>query len=178
MLIVAALQRQNLLPRGFSVLSVSIPANDKNFSAVLYPNRSLSKAGYYIIMTIVGLANLALAVLFILLSAWPVPVIFLTVFLAVWLAFELSFRNAQAYERIDITEEEMRILHVYPLGRRRETFFHPFWARVDLIKRKRRPSTIEISSKDQSIVVGSFLAPSERPRLAASLKDALHRIRA
>lgn len=158
-------------------MSLSIPAQDKNFSAVLYPNRSLSKRGYILIMAVVGAVNIGFAVYFAMLAAWPMLFFCLIDFLAVWLAFELSFRNAQAYERIDITEEEMRILHVDPLGRRHETVFHPFWVRVQTIKHKRRPASIRISSKGQSLVVGAFLAPSERPRLAAALKQALARAR-
>ena len=156
-------------------MSQSSDIPGKVFSAVLYPNQSLSLRGYWLVMSVVGAVNLAFGAFFASVGAWPALFILLIVFLSVWLAFELSYQNARQFERIDISENEMRVLKVDPNGNEQCAFFQPYWTRIEVAKHDRRPAEIFVTSKDKTVIVGSFLAPSERPRLVRSLELALMR---
>src|SRR5258708_22310158 len=73
------------------------------FSAVVTPHRSLSHAGFLIVMAAVGGISFVAGTAFLLLGAWPVFGFFgLDVLLVYW-AFRVNYRAAAALEEVTVT---------------------------------------------------------------------------
>lgn len=147
------------------------------FGATLHPHRSLSPAGFRVLMAVLTISFLGIGLVFYLAGAWPV-VGFCGLELAlVYLFFKVNFRDLRRYETIRLTESELEICRVAPDGRAERVAFQPYWLRVSLEDRAGRSSRLVLSSHGQDEAVGSFLAPEEREQLARALSDALARQR-
>src|SRR5215468_60990 len=101
------------------------------FSAVVTPHRSLSHAGFLIVMAAVGGVSFVAGTVFLLLGAWPVFGFFgLDVLLVYW-AFRANYRAAAAYEEVTVTPTELRVRKVSHRGRVSEWSFNPLWVRLE-----------------------------------------------
>jgi uncharacterized membrane protein len=148
------------------------------YEAILYPNRSLPAGGFLAVMAVVIGANLTMGVWFYALGAWPViGFCGLDVFL-VWLAFRLSYRQGRLHERVRITEGSMWVARVLPSGHETRWKLLPHWTRVDIDRPIEHESQVRLTSKGQTLVLGSFLSPEERGAFADALAKALARFRA
>lgn len=146
------------------------------FDAVLYPHRSLPPQGFMVLMLLLSGVSFAAGVSFVLIGAWPVFGYFGLDVLLVYLAFRASYRSARMHELVRLTEDALTIERVGRRGERRRWQFQPFWLRVVLEERD-ETNRLVLTSHGRELVVGGFLAPTERENLAAALKDALHRWR-
>src|SRR6266566_9039564 len=87
------------------------------FSAVVTPHRSLSRAGFLIVMAALGGISFVAGTAFLLLGAWPVFGFFgLDVLLVYW-AFRANYRAAAAFEEVSVTPSELRFRKVSYHGR-------------------------------------------------------------
>ena len=148
------------------------------FDAVLYPNRSLPKTGFRAVMAIVIVSNLIFGTYFFLQGAWPVVGFCGLDVLAVWVAFKLSYAQGRLRERVRITREDMWIARVLPSGHETRWRLQPYWTRVFIERPVGHESQVQVTSRGQTLILGSFLAPEERDRFAAALSDALGKARA
>src|SRR5215469_11951254 len=82
-----------------------------HMDAVLTPTRSLSRSGLYVLLGVLALFNLLVAILFLVMGAWPAPVFLGIDFMAVLLAFHLSYRQARRRERVQVSADEVRVVH-------------------------------------------------------------------
>lgn len=146
------------------------------FDAVLYPHRSLPPQGFLVLMLLLGAASFAAGVSFVLMGAWPVFGYFGLDVLLVYLAFRASYRSARMHEWVRLTEDTLTVEHVGQRGERRRWQFQPFWLRV-VLEEHDETNRLVLTSHGRELVVGGFLAPSERKNLAIALKDALLRWR-
>src|SRR5215475_7576317 len=79
------------------------------FAARLTPHRSLSQAGFVLVMAVLGAVSFAAGIVFLLIGAWPVFGFFgLDVLLVYW-AFRANYRAAAAYEDVVVTPSELRV---------------------------------------------------------------------
>ncbi|MFC2951446.1 DUF2244 domain-containing protein [Marinicaulis aureus] len=147
------------------------------FDAVLSPNRSLPNAGFAAVMTIVILSNLAFGTYFFLKGAWPVVGFCGLDVFAVWLAFKLSYRQGRLRERVRVTEDEMWVARVLPSGHETRWRLQPFWTRVFIERPIGHESQVRVTSRGQTLILGSFLSPDERGRFAEALSNALGKAR-
>src|SRR5216684_3519452 len=92
------------------------PAHAELFSALLTPHRSLSRAGFLVLMAFLSFVSFAAGLAFWLMGAWPVLGFFGLDVLAVYLAFRINFRHARASEEIRITPSELRLRRVSHRG--------------------------------------------------------------
>jgi uncharacterized membrane protein len=144
------------------------------FSAVVTPHRSLSHAGFLIVMAAVGGVSFVAGTAFLLLGAWPVFGFFgLDVLLVYW-AFRANYRAAAAFEEVTITASELRIRQVSHRGKVSEWSFNPLWVRLE------RESDEEFGlerlflvSRGQRLPVASLLGPTEKESFAAALAAAI-----
>ncbi len=143
------------------------------FDAVLYPHRSLSPAGFLILMALLAAVSFTAGVFFLTRGAWPVFGFFGLDVLLVWLAFRQNFRAARLRELITLTGSELVIRRVEPGGAEREFRFEPYWARVEVDAAPGQPNRLVISSHGRRVMVGAFLTPEERLELAQALRRAL-----
>src|ERR1700704_2962759 len=101
------------------------------FSAVVTPHRSLSHAGFLIVMAAVGGVSFVAGTAFLLLGAWPVFGFFgLDVLLVYW-AFRVNYRAAAAFEEVTVTPSELTVRKVSHRGELAEWMLNPVWTRLD-----------------------------------------------
>jgi uncharacterized membrane protein len=152
------------------------PARDeeeRRFSALLTPHRSLGPKGFVVLMTAVCLISFSTGLLFYLIGAWPV-VGFMGLDVAlVYIAFKLNYRAARLYETVDLTPETLTVTRVQPSGQEQIWRFNPYWVRVKLEERIGRSSELSLASHGNRLVIASFLTDPEREDFARALSNAL-----
>jgi len=148
------------------------------FHAVLFPHRSLSRRGFWIVILIVaavmGLAGgRALA-----LGAWPVAIFAVADVVLVWGAFRLSYRAARQFEEITVTAREVLVRQVSAAGHAIEHRFDPHWARLHVTRHDDEGVTrLTLGSHGKTVTIGDFLNPEDRASFADAFSQALSRAR-
>jgi uncharacterized membrane protein len=144
------------------------------FSATITPHRSLSRAGFVVLMLVVGLVSFVAGMVFLVAGAWPVFGFFgLDVLLIYW-AFHVNYRAARAYEEVIVTASELKVRKVSHRGQVVEWTLNPLWTRLD--KQTHAEFGIEklfLVSRGQKLPVANFLGPDEKADFAAALGAAL-----
>jgi len=144
------------------------------FSALLTPHRSLNRTGFVVVMAFIGLISFAAGLAFLLMGAWPVLGFFGLDVLAIWWAFRINFRRAQASEEIRITPSELRLRRVSHRGDVVEFVLNPLWVRLDRISHEEYGiEKLYLVSKGRHLAVASFLGPDEKASFAKALTAAL-----
>src|SRR3954452_2967616 len=145
------------------------------FSALLTPHRSLNRTGFLVLMAFLCAISFAAGLAFLLMGAWPVFGFFGLDVLAVYWAFRINFRHAQAIEEITITASELRVRRVSHRGHEVEWIFNPLWVQFD--QKTHAEFGIEklyLRSRGRRISVASFLGADEKASFAKALTAALH----
>jgi uncharacterized membrane protein len=144
------------------------------FTATLSPQRSLDRSGLWIAAAVLGIAGAAIAILFLMMGAWPV-VGFIGVEIALVIAVLLL------HQRLGRTTEEV-VLDARALtvtrrrGRRAVTRweFPPGWLRVTVVDDEHgRPAGVLLASHGRRLAIGRFLTAEEQAAFAAALRAAL-----
>ncbi len=140
----------------------------------LSPHRSLSPKGFAIVMAILGGASFLLGVVFMMMGAWPIfGFLGLDVFL-VWLAFRANFRAARAFEEILVTPVRLVWRRFSSRGEVQEDVMNPRWVRLHTTADELSGVTrIALTERRRTRVIGTFLPPDDKERLAKSLATAL-----
>src|SRR5262249_53379819 len=148
------------------------------FSAMLTPHRSLSRAGFLILMLLFGAVSFVTGLLFLVIGAWPVFGFFgLDVLLLYW-AFRLNYRHANAYEQVTVTPSELKVRKVSHLGRVREWVLNPLWVRLDKVELEDFGiDRLFLVSRGRRLAIASFLGPDEKASFAKELGQALNQAR-
>jgi uncharacterized membrane protein len=161
-----------------------IPRNGQNresiepepalFAAVVTPHRSLSGAGFLIVMAALGGISFVAGVAFLMLGAWPVFGFFGLDLLLVYWAFRANYRAAAAFEEVTVTSSELRVRQVSHRGKASEWSFNPLWVRLD------RETDDEfglerlfVVSRGRRLPIASLLGPQEKESFAIALGAAL-----
>jgi uncharacterized membrane protein len=150
-------------------------SNPNCWRATLTPHRSLSRQGVVAVMAAVVTINLAGAIVFALIGAWPVTGFIGLDVALVWWAFRANFAAARQAERIEITEHELVVKHLAEGRSHRERRFIRQWVRVELEEDRELIGRLFLASHGLRTEIGRFLAPAERRELAQELKSALAR---
>jgi uncharacterized membrane protein len=144
------------------------------FSAVVTPHRSLSHAGFLIVMAAVGGISFVAGTAFLLLGAWPVFGFFgLDVLLVYW-AFRANYRAAAAFEEVIVTACELRIRQVSHRGKASEWSFNPLWVRLECEGNEEFGlERLFLVSRGRRLPIASLLGPKEKESFAAALGAAI-----
>jgi uncharacterized membrane protein len=148
------------------------------FSAQLTPHRSLNRTGFLVLMAFLSVVSFAAGIAFLLMGAWPVLGFFGLDVLAIYWAFRVNFRRAQAIEEITITPSELRVRRVSHRGHVVEWVFNPLWVRLD--QKTHAEFGIEklyLVSRGRRVSVASFLGADEKASFAKALTAALQAAR-
>ncbi len=147
------------------------------FDAALYPHRSLSARGFFLLMAALSAVSFTAGMIFVLQGAWPVFGFFgLDVALVYW-AFRVNYRRADLIETIRLDDQALTVGRREPDGRYQEWMFQPYWVRVELDDRPWDDNRLRLTSHGRDLYIGDFLTAPERVDLAAALRDALSRQR-
>ena len=148
------------------------------FSALLTPHRSLNRTGFLVLMAFLSLISFAAGIAFLLMGAWPVFGFFGLDVLAIYWAFRINFRRAQATEEISVTPSELRVRRVSHRGRVVEFVLNPLWVQID--QKTHAEFGIEklyLVSRGRRVTIASFLGPEEKASFVKALTEALHAAR-
>lgn len=144
-----------------------------HFATSLSPHRSLSAEGFRFVMLGAVAANLVIGLPMFVMGAWPVfGFMGLDVFLLWWL-FKRSYLDARRTETLLLTDRELVVVRVAPDGEREEHRLDAYWLKVEATEER-----LVVTSRGNRAVIGRFLGPEERLRVAEQLKAAIADMRA
>ena len=147
------------------------------FDAVLYPHRSLSRTGFWLVMGLVSTVSFGAGIAFYRAGAWPVVGFFGLDVALIYLAFRMNYRAAWLTDIIKLDERELSIRRITPRGKVFSWTFQPFWVRVRMDNPPTRDSDLVISSHGRSLALGEYLSPEEKLGVAQALNAALAKIK-
>jgi uncharacterized membrane protein len=146
--------------------------------AEIRPYRSLSKRGFHWVIGFVIVFNLITGLFFVLaLKAFPVPIFLGLDVLGVFLAFRLNYRGAGQIERVQVSAQEVRVLHQF--GRHARTVWTSptAFTRVALDGAGEHHARVRLQMSGRAVIIGAALSPPERDDLAAALEEAIRKAR-
>jgi uncharacterized membrane protein len=143
------------------------------FHAVLRPYRSLSPAGFVVMMAVVAGLSFLTGIVFYAAGAWPVTGFFGLDVGLIYLAFQLNYRSGRLYETVDLTPARLVWTRVFPSGRREHFDCNPYWARVELQEWPDGRTRLQLKAQGRQLIFGRFLTDAERRDFAAALRAAL-----
>lgn len=146
--------------------------------AVITPNRSLSRAGFRVFMTILIVLNLLIAGLFVAIGALPVPVFLGLDVLGVFIAFKIHYRAGQQAERVQVTADEVRVLHQIGALARTVWTSPTAFTRVEIEADGEHEAKISLKISARRLSIGQALSPPERSDLGRALEAAIRSARA
>jgi uncharacterized membrane protein len=150
------------------------PIDPVLFEATLRPHRSLSRAGFIVVMAALAGTSFAAGTAFLMMGAWPVFGFFGLDVALVWWAFRANYRAARAYEDIHMTANRLLIRQVSASGETRERTFNPRWIRLETARDEDYGVTrVAVVSRGLPLVIGAFLPAVHKEQLAQGLQAAL-----
>jgi uncharacterized membrane protein len=145
---------------------------------VLYPNRSLGRAGFAVLMGAIVAVSAAVGAGFMMIGAWPVTGFFGLDVLLIYLAFRWHDKEARRAEFVWLDRDGLSVRRLEPDGSSRVWRFEPYWVRVSLDQAGRHDTRLVLRSHGRQLAIGAFLTPDERLELARTLEAALQAHRA
>jgi uncharacterized membrane protein len=143
-------------------------------SWVLTPYRSLRPAGFLALMLAVAAVSFTVGLGFWWIGAWPVLGFFGLDAGLLYLAFHLNYRQARAFERIDLLPGSLEVLRTDASGRiGLQRSFNPYWTRLELTEDPAGRSELAVSSHGSRLVIARCLSDGERREFAGVLARAL-----
>jgi uncharacterized membrane protein len=158
-------------------MAPTLPAR-LHLDAVLTPHRSLSKRGFVILLIVLAVYNLLVAGFLLAIGAFPVPVFLGLDFLAVFVAFRVSYRRARTTERVQVTADQVRVLYE-GRGKPRTVWTSPTaFTRVEVDQRGEHEARVHLRLSRRGLIIGDGLGPDARTAFAAQLEAAILSARA
>lgn len=150
------------------------PFDEPIYTTRLAPHRSLTPRAFYLFIVAFCIAQVVFALPFLLMGAWPVAGFMGLDALALFIAFRISFRDARAYETLDVTPLELVFARVGAGGGRREWRFNPAWVRLEqIVHEEFGVMRIALVSRGEAVEIGAFLGPDQKADLVRDLTRAL-----
>lgn len=149
-----------------------------HMDAVLTPTRSLSRTGLCVVLGVLAAFNILLAIMFLVIGAWPAPIFLGVDFLAVLLAFHLSYRQARRRERVQVSADEVRVVH--EVGAQKRTVWRSptAFTRVEVEAKGEPEVRVTLALSRRRLVVAGQVSPQERTDFADALEAAIRSARA
>ncbi|MEM7124091.1 MAG: DUF2244 domain-containing protein [Pseudomonadota bacterium] len=143
------------------------------FDAVLTPNRSLPRRGFWLLMAVLVITLGGVGLAFSTLGAWPVAGFCGLEVLLVWGAFHLNYRSGRMVESVRLDEKTLTVTRSVPHRPLKSWQFQPHWVRVNMDDPPEHDSKLQLSSHGRTVTIGSFLTADERLEVAQALRRAI-----
>jgi uncharacterized membrane protein len=145
--------------------------------AVIRPNRSLPRQGFYVLIGIVTAINCAAAAVFVSLGAHLVPVFLGADVLALTVAFLASYRSGQQVERVQVSAHDVRITRETPKHSAVVWESPTAFTRVSVERDEEdgRVTACRLRLSQKETAVAAALSPKERAEFAKALETAIWR---
>ena len=159
---------------------MTAPATDPvvpavHFTATLRPYRSLSPRGFHWVIGAAIAGNLVIGLPLLVMGAWPVlGFMGLDVWL-LWFLFQRNYIDARRRETLVLDDHDLVVRRISPEGDEEQIRLDAYWLKVHWDEADER---LIVSSRRSRAVIGRFLPPVERRRVADQLKAALAAMRA
>lgn len=151
------------------------------FEATLYPHRSLSPTGFWLLMTAVAGVSFTIGLIFAAAGAWPILGFFGIDVALFYVAFRVSYRSGRLMETVRLTERELLVRRIHPHGRVEEWRLEPYWLKVRAVPTAEEigapTAEIRLTTHGRTVRIARFLTDGERSDLSVALDDALRRCR-
>ncbi|WP_159729151.1 DUF2244 domain-containing protein [Methylosinus sp. Ce-a6] len=155
-------------------MTASAPSTTAIYQARLIPHRSMTPRQAHLFILLFGAGTCVLSLPFFILGAWPVIGFMGLDVLALYVAFRVSFRSAEAFESLRLTPFELAIVKASPYGARQERRFDTYWLRLEAeTDEEFGTQRVLLVSRGERVEIGAFLAPEQKAALAAELSRAL-----
>ncbi len=146
-----------------------------HFTATLAPYRSLSKRGFRYVIGAAIAGNLVIGLPLLLMGAWPVLGFMGLDIWLLWFLFQRNYLDARRRETLVLDDHDLVIRRISPEGEEEQIRLEAYWLKVHWDEADER---LIVSSRRTRAVIGRFLPPVERRRVAEQLKAALAAMRA
>jgi uncharacterized membrane protein len=157
-------------------VSATTPA--ARFDIVLYPNRSLGRTGFAVLMGAIVLVSTAIGAGFMMVGAWQVTGFLGLDVVLLFLAFRWQDREARRAEFVRLDQGGLTVRRLEPDGSSQSWNFEPYWLRVSIEAAGRHDRRLLLRSHGHQLEIGAFLTQDERQELARALEAALREHRA
>ena len=149
------------------------------FRAVLVPHRSLSPAGFTVLMSIIAAVSFVAGVVFFAVGAWPVVGFFGLDVLLIYAAFKLNFRYSEQREIIEVRDHDVVVTREKPGKPKVQLTFQRSWLQIELEEDVEREliGPLRLRERGRSHEIGSFLSPDDRKAFSRALKSAVAVVR-
>jgi len=141
--------------------------------AVITPNRSLSKRGMIILISIITLINVITALVFLRIGATLVPIFLGLDVLAITLAFVVSNQAARQVERVQVTAHKVRVLRQTPRAQALVWTSPTAFTRVGVEVEDEETVGVKLMLSGRAAKVAAALSPKERADFARALENAI-----
>ena len=146
--------------------------------AVITPNRSLPRTGFYWLIGLLSAFNLIMAVFFLTIGALPVPVFLGLDVLGVLIAFRASYASGRLAERVRVSAEEVHVAYEAQ-GRSRTVWRSPTaFTAVAVEQAGQHEARVRLRLSGRRLTVARALSPKERGEFADALQRAIQKARA
>jgi uncharacterized membrane protein len=146
--------------------------------AVITPNRSLPRVGFYWLIGLLVAFNLIMASFFLAIGALPVPVFLGLDVLGVILAFRASYASGRLAERVRVSAEEVQVAYEAQ-GRSRMVWRSPTaFTAVAVEQAGQHETRVRLRLSGRRLTVARALSPKERETFADALERAIQKARA
>lgn len=157
---------------------MDVPQDQPVFAAELTPHRSLGRQGFRVLLALSGGICLLYGIFFMVSGAWPIGLFLGFDFLALYIAFRLSYRSGRAREEVTVSRTRLSIRKFSPAGHVVEHRFNPFWARFRVNRHEEFGITsMHVTGEGRGTDVGSFLNPDDRESFAKAFRGALSTVK-
>ena len=147
------------------------------FEALLYPQRSLGRRGYTILIAGTALVVSIYGLVFLLLGAWPIFGFLGGEWALFWFLFRHHHRGDDRAERIRLYADHLLFERFDRRGGHTAERLQPYWLSVILERAEEPDNALYLRSHGKLIQIGAFLSPQERRGLAEELRRVLERHR-
>jgi uncharacterized membrane protein len=146
--------------------------------AEIKPNRSLSERGFIILISVITVANVAAAVVFLSMKASLVPIFLGLDVVAVVVAFLASFKAGRIVERVQVSAAQVKV--TYEAGDKVKVVWESptAFTRVTTERdEENRCTALRLALSGRQTAVAAALSPRERGEFAKALETAIWRAR-
>lgn len=152
-------------------------AGDVLLHLVLWPHRSMTRAGFAWVLLLAWLGFLIPLIAFVgTLALWGLLPFALGALGLLWWFIERNYRDADLQEEVWISPKTIRVERRERRHETRDWEANTFWARLTLHGETGPvPSYLTLKGAGREIELGAFLTPEERIDLHDMLQGALHR---
>lgn len=146
--------------------------------AEIRPHRSLSERGFIILISVITVANVASAIVFLRIGAsYVVPFLGLDL-AAIVVAFLASFASGRVVERIQVSPGEVRVTYETQKATRIVWESPTAFTRITVEKDEEdRVMGLRLALSGRETAVAASLSPGERGEFAKALEDAIWKAR-